>query len=61
MLAEGNNQCWERKLPSMPSDKQNVYHPNDFVNILREHIQGTGMIVVGGWVRKWKYGDGITL
>ena len=54
------DRCRQRKLPSMPSHEQKLHHPDNSDNDLRRDIQATGMMVVGGWVRKLRYGDGIT-
>jgi len=52
---DGYNWCRQRKLPSIPSHKQMLYHLMIPMMTYTE-IQAAGMMVVGVWVRKWRYG-----
>jgi len=38
MITEGYNRCWQRKLPSMPSQERTLYHPDDSDNDLRRDM-----------------------
>ena len=45
----------------MPSHEQKLFNTQTSSdNDLRREIRATGMLVVGAWVRKSRYGDGIT-
>jgi hypothetical protein len=44
----------------MPNHERKLYHPDDSDNDLRREIQTTGLMVNGAWVKKSRYGDGIT-
>jgi len=54
------DRCRQPKLPSMPSHEPKLYHPDNFNNDLCRDIRATGMMVIGAWVRKSRYGVGIT-
>jgi len=58
MITDGYDRCRQQKLPSMPNHELKL-HPDDSDNDLRRYIQSTGIMVIGAWVRKSRYGDGI--
>jgi len=55
MITDGYDRCRQRKLPLMPSLEQKLYL-DDSDKDLRRDIRAMGMMVVGAWVRKWRYG-----
>jgi len=56
MITEGYDRCRQRKLPSMPSHERKLFTTLTIPTMTYAEIRATGMMVVGAWVRKLRYG-----
>ena len=62
MITEGYERCRQRKLPSIPSHKRKLSITLMILITTYAEIYELRVWMVGGiWVRKSRYGDGITL
>jgi len=54
---DGYEQCWRGMLTSMPSHEPELpTTPSNLHNDLHREIPGMGLMVVGAWIRKLRYG-----
>jgi len=59
-MIDGYDQCRQRKFHRCQVMSGSTTTLTNSDNDLRRVIQSTGLMVVGAWVRKSRYGDGIT-
>jgi len=59
MITKGYDKCCLKKVASMPWQQQILY-PHGSDNALHQKTRATGMIILGAWFRKSRYGDWIT-
>jgi len=56
MITEGYDRCRLQKLPSMPNHERKLSTTLTIPTMTYAEIRATGMMVIGAWVRKLRYG-----